>query len=151
MPDYKRGEIYYVNPNYSETGSEIWSGRPAVIVSSDGQNKALNCVEVVYLTTRPKTDSPCHVTLHATGKQSTALCEQISTVDKLRLSFTPPRPCVCTKKEMAAIDAALLASLALDAPPAPATIDLDKTRLLAERDIYRNLYENLLNRLSGTA
>ncbi len=151
MPDYKRGEIYYVNPNYSETGSEIWSGRPAVIVSNDDLNKTRNCVEVVYLTTRPKQDSPCHVTIHATGRQSTALCEQISTVDKLRLTYTPPSPSVCTKKEMAEIDAALLASLALDAPPVPVTIDLDKTRLLAERDIYKTMYEDLLNRLSSTA
>ena len=151
MPDYKRGEIYYVNPNYSETGSEIWSGRPAVIVSNDDLNKTRNCVEVVYLTTRPKLESPYHVTIHATGRQSTALCEQISTVDKLRPTYTPPVPSVCTKKEMAEIDAALLASLALDAPPIPATIDLDKTRLLAERDIYKTMYQDLLNRLSSTA
>lgn len=150
MPEYKRGEIYYVRSDYSEVGHEVWSGRPAIVVSNNDLNQTRSCVEVVYLTTRQKTDSPCHVTIHATGKQSIALCEQISTVDKTRLSFNPPAPCVCTKKEMAQIDAALLASLALDAPPVPTTIDLDKTRLLAERDIYKTMYENLLNRLSGT-
>lgn len=149
MPDYKRGEIYYVSPSYAETGSEIWSGRPAVIVSNDDLNRTRNCVEVVYLTTRPKQESPCHAVLHATGKQSTALCEQISTVDKVRLSFTPPAPCVCTKKEMAEIDAALLASLALAAPAPVTTLDLDKTRLLAERDIYKRMYEDLLERFTG--
>lgn len=65
MPDYKRGEIYYVAPNYSETGSEIWSGRPAVIVSNDDLNRNRNCVEVVYLTTpeaglSQPCGSPCH-------------------------------------------------------------------------------------------
>lgn len=148
MPDYRRGEIYYVAPSYAETGTEIWSGRPAVIVSSDELNACRNCVEMVYLTTRPKEDSPFHVTVHATGKQSTALCEQISSVDKSRLSAQYVR---CTPKEMEAIDKALLASLGLDAPRVPATIDLDKMRLLAERDIYKNLYEKMLDRLSGVA
>ena len=150
MPDYKRGEIYYVSPSYAETGSEIWSGRPAVIVSNDELNRCRNCVEVVYLTTRPKQDSPCHVVLHATGKQSTALCEQISTVDKVRMTYSGDYPCACTKKELAEIDAALLYSLALDAPPPVTTMDLDKFRLLAERDIYKGMYERLLDRISGT-
>lgn len=150
MPDYKRGEIYYVSPNYSEVGSEIWSGRPAIVVSNDDLNLRRNVVEVVYLTTRPKEDSPCHVPIHATGKQSTALCEQITTVDKTRLNYNPPAPSCCTKKELAEIDAALLYSLSLDAPPPVTTLDLDKTRLLAERDIYKRMYEDLLDRVSGT-
>ena len=149
MPDYKRGEIYYVSPNYAETGSEIWSGRPSVIVSNDELNRRRNVVEVVYLTTRPKEESPCHVILHATGKQSTALCEQISTVDKVRMTYSGISPRVCTKKEMSQIDAALLASLALDAPAPVTTLDLDKTRLLAERDIYKRMYESLLERITG--
>lgn len=150
MPDYKRGEIYYVAPSYAETGCEIWSGRPAVIVSNDELNRTRNVVEVVYLTTRPKQDSPCHVILHATGKQSTALCEQVSTVDKVRLTYSGSAPCACTKKELGEIDAALLYSLSLDAPPTVTTLDLDKTRLLAERDIYKRMYESLLDRISGT-
>lgn len=149
MPDYKRGEIYYVAPNYSETGSEIWSGRPAVIVSNDDLNRNRNCVEVVYLTTRPKQDSPSHVVLHATGRQSTALCEQISTVDKVRMTYSGDTPCACTKKELSEIDAALLYSLALNAPAPVMTLDLDKTRLLAERDIYKRMYEDLLERFTG--
>lgn len=149
MPDYKRGEIYYVAPSYTETGSEIWSGCFVVIVSNDELNCCRNCVEVVYLTTRPKNDSPCHVILHATGKQSTALCEQISTVDKVRMTFNGNVPCACTKKELAEIDAALLYSLSLDAPAPVTTLDLDKTRLLAERDIYKRMYEDLLERFTG--
>lgn len=149
MPDYKRGEIYYVALSYAETGCEIWSGRPAVIVSNDELNRTRNVVEVVYLTTRPKQDSPCHVILHATGKQSTALCEQISTVDKVRLTYSGSAPCACTKKELGEIDAALLYSLSLDAPPPVTTLDLDKTRLLAERDIYKRMYEDLLERFTG--
>lgn len=29
------------------------------------------------------------------------------------------------------------------------TLDLDKTRLLAERDIYKRMYEDLLERFTG--
>ena len=36
-------------------------GRPAVIVSNDKNNAKSNTVEVVYMTTKPKTDLPTHV------------------------------------------------------------------------------------------
>lgn len=150
MPDYKRGQIYWVSPSYDETGAEIWkTNRPAIIVSADMLNMSRNVVEVVFLTTKPHPGSPTHVIIHATGRQSTALCEQISNVDKCRLSFYGSSPCTCTKKEMAQIDAALLASLGLDAPTPVTTLDLDKTRLLAERDIYKRMYEDLLERFTG--
>ena len=112
MPEFKRGEIYYVAPSYSETGSEMWSGRPAVIVSNDQNNRFSSTVEVCYMTTRPKSDLPTHVVVHATGKQSTVLCEQISSVDKSRLGDGGS---VCSAKEMALIDEALRISLGLPA------------------------------------
>ena len=34
----KRGEIYYIESTYRETGSEQRGGRPAVIVSNDKNN-----------------------------------------------------------------------------------------------------------------
>lgn len=110
MSDFSRGDIYYVNPNYSEVGHEMWSGRPAIIVSSDDQNRRLSVVEVVYLTTRPKENLPTHVIVHATGRMSTAICEQITTVDKVRMK---DGECRCTPKEMAMIDEALRSSLSL--------------------------------------
>ena len=145
----KRGEVYYLTDR-NTLGAEMRKARPGVIVSNDILNQTSEVVEVVYLTTRPKEDSPCHVPIHATGKQSTALCEQITTVDKTRLNYNPPAPSCCTKKELAEIDAALLYSLSLDAPPPVTTLDLGTTRLLAERDIYKRMYEDLLDRVSGT-
>lgn len=35
----KRGEIYYIESTYRETGSEQRGGRPAVIVSNDKNNE----------------------------------------------------------------------------------------------------------------
>ena len=112
MPEFKRGEIYYVAPSYSETGSEMWSGRPAVIVSNDQNNRFSQTVEICYMTTKPKSDLPTHVTIHATGKPSVVLCEQITTVDKSRLG---DGGMVCNSKEMSEIDEAIRISLGL--PP----------------------------------
>lgn len=44
----KRGEIYYIESTYRETGSEQRGGRPAVIVSNDKNNENSEVVEVVY-------------------------------------------------------------------------------------------------------
>ena len=54
----KRGEIYYIESTYRETGSEQRGGRPAVIVSNDKNNENSEVVEVVYMTTKPKNDLP---------------------------------------------------------------------------------------------
>lgn len=160
----KRGEIYYVKPNYAEFGHEMQAGRPAIIVSGNELNASHNCVEVVYLTTRPRRKMATHVLIHATGRMSTALCEQITTVDKYRLSGEPVR---CTPKEMFMIDAAIKNSLGLpeeeenstaEPPPeysagfAQMVLPLcaspeDPLRIAAERDIYKELYYDFLDRL----
>ena len=106
---YERGEIYYVQRGYC-FGSEQHSGRPAIIVSSDVSNWYSNTVEVVYLTTRPKKAMPVHVHIEATGRPSTALCEQVHTVDARRLGHQYGR---CSQAEMQEIDKALKVSLGL--------------------------------------
>lgn len=109
---YTRGEIYYVclRPTY---GSEQQAGRPAIIVSNDKNNIYSDTVELVYLTTQPKKGLPTHVTIRSTQKISTALCEQVHTVDIERISDYIG---TCTEQEMAAIDAALMISLGIEAP-----------------------------------
>lgn len=106
---FKRGEIYYIEPYYT-TGSEQKAGRPAVIVSNEKNNEYSSTVEVVYLTTKPKHDLPTHVTVRGTGRDSIALCEQITSVAIERLSEYRG---VCNNQELAAIDTALMISLDL--------------------------------------
>ena len=36
---FHRGEIYHILPEDNETGSEQYSGRPAIIVSNEANNK----------------------------------------------------------------------------------------------------------------
>lgn len=109
---YTRGEIYYVCLRPT-CGSEQQAGRPAIIVSNDKNNIYSDTVEVIYLTTQPKKDLPTHVTIRSTQKISTALCEQVHTVDIERISDYIG---TCTEQEMAAIDAALMISLGIEAP-----------------------------------
>lgn len=175
MSDFYRGELYYVEP-YQTTGSEQRAGRPAIIVSNDMNNNYSGTVEVVYLTTQPKTDLPTHVTIRSTGRLSTALCEQITSVSKDRLG---ERICELTKDELQRIDVALAVSLAITdiEPPAEKPPEPEKEpapapkltptpapapsrpeakpeaaqhaayiKVVAERDIYKQLYENLLAR-----
>lgn len=108
----KRGEIYFIK-THQTVGSEIAKGRPAVIVSNDALNTTSDVVEVVFLTTRPKKELPCHAVIYATGVPSTVLCEQVNSVSKVRVGDYFGE---CTEEEMHEIDAALMRSLRLNPP-----------------------------------
>lgn len=102
-----RGDVFYVNR--SETvGSEQRSGRPAIIVSNPACNEHSPVVEVVYLTCQYKKPMPTHVRIESIGRRSTALCEQISSVDVSRLGDYKGH---LTDEEMAKVDQALVCSL----------------------------------------
>lgn len=94
----------------SYNGSEQHSDRPAVVVSNDKNNENSNVVEVVYMTTQPKTDLPTHVTVRSTGRPSTVLCEQVYSVSTERIGTYIGE---CSDKEMENIDIALMISLQL--------------------------------------
>lgn len=176
-----RGDIFYVQKGFC-TGSEQEAGRPAIIVSNDTGNRYSTCVEVVYLTTQEKTPMPTHVSL-VCKVQSTALCEQVFTVAKERLSDFVRR---CTDEEMQKIDKALMISLGIPMKnderigeletalqnaghaltAARAQVDLlqaenaaleekqDASKgqeplivLMTERELYKALYESMLEKL----
>ena len=90
LPAYRdfirRGDIYYINNNRGQVGSEMKKDRPAVIVSNDMNNRYSNEVTVVFLTTRPKKEMPTHVKIRSTGRTSVALCEAPTTIDKKRVN-----------------------------------------------------------------
>jgi len=110
----KRGEIYYIESTYRETGSEQRGGRPAVIVSNDKNNENSEVVEVVYMTTKPKNDLPTHVFIRSALSPSTVLCEQVNSVSVKRIGTLIGK--------------------------------LTKIKLETERDLYRNLYNELLSK-----
>ena len=112
MDNIKRGEMFYISRGgASYNGSEQHSDRPAVVVSNNKNNENSNVVEIVYMTTQPKTDLPTHVTVRSTGRISTVLCEQVYSVSTERVGTYIGE---CTDKEMENIDIALMISLQLD-------------------------------------
>lgn len=152
----KRGEVYYVfKQDISAVGSEQGAGRPAVIVSNNVGNIHSSVVEVVFLTTKPKTDLPTHVSIRSTPKVSIALCEQITTLDTCKLG---DYMCTLSELEMAQVDIALAVSLGLglDNPnpksvPEPVTVKLESSmelqKAIIERDTYKELYDDLIKKL----
>ena len=153
----KRGEIYYIDREFTEVGSEMRAGRPAIIVSNEANNENAEIVEVVYLTTQPKKDLPTHVAIRSTKYKSTAICEQITTVAKKRIG----EYCgTCTDNEMIAVENAMMVSLGIDYgdgdyydeeedAPSNALISDELVRVNAERDTYKKLYESLVTKLIG--
>lgn len=108
----RRGDVYYINKNGYETGSEQWSGRPAIIVSNDQNNAHSSTYEIVYMTSQPKTDLPTHATIRrGLPKPSTVLCEQITTVHESRLGNFM---CHLPDDAMEIVDTCLAISLGLD-------------------------------------
>ena len=110
MDDIRRGEIFYIARGGATNGSEQFADRPAVVVSNDENNKHSGVIEVVYMTTQPKTDLPTHVTVRSTGRISTVLCEQVSSVSVDRVNNYIGQ---VSEQEMKNIDIALMISLQL--------------------------------------
>lgn len=163
---FYRGEVYYVLPDGNEVGSEQHSGRPAIIVSNNQNNKNAATVEIVYLTTREKRALLTHVYISTAQLPSTAICEQIFTVDKTRLGSYSGK---LTEREMKDVELAMMVSLGLDnylpkpkpveapavaAVPVPAPVavpsvsdirgDLEKLRV--QRDTYKELLMEVIGR-----
>lgn len=108
---FHRGEIYHILPRERETGSEQHSGRPAIVVSNEANNKYSQTLEVVYLTTKEKKQLPTHVKIEAARFRSTALCEQVCTVDKTRVGDYIDK---LSRYEIEDVDAAIVISLGLN-------------------------------------
>ena len=85
-----------------------------MVVSNQQNNRYGEVVEVIYLTTAPKRDLPTHVTIRSSGRVSTALCEQISTVSVERLGSYCGH---VSDSELTAIENAMLISLGIQLAP----------------------------------
>ena len=112
---HRRGEIWIVtsDPNNPPVGTEIWSDRPAVVVSNNTINGRSGFAQVVYLSSSArKRTGPTHIPLPSPDDkgQTMALCEQIHTVDHSRLTRKLGR---VPSEHMAEIDAALALSLSI--------------------------------------
>lgn len=156
--DIFKGDIFYIMPGNDDCFN-LKAGRPGIIVSNNMGNQHSDRVEVVYLTTKDKKPMPTHVDIICRQK-STALCEQITTVSKDRIGEYIK---TCTAAEMKRIDEAMMISLGIvseqpcyEAEPRQKVIKgfCDKEEsstdsVTVERDLYKKLYEQLLDRITG--
>jgi mRNA-degrading endonuclease toxin of MazEF toxin-antitoxin module len=162
----KRGEIYFVEiPQY--TGHEMAKNRPAVVLSAGPILSKERAVLVAFCSASYKEDTPYRVTIRSTMKPSTVMCEHIYAVDLSRVRYYIGE---CTPAEMQQIDLALECSLGLNfGYPAQACeesaedeqyaepddtcscdgADRALAAVTAERDTYKAMYEQLLDRLLG--
>lgn len=120
----KRGDIFYIsNSKCYATDPSNTEGRPAIVVSKE---KRLMPTHAEVLCKIP----------------STALCETIYTVNKDRLGDFVR---TCTDKEMEGVNAGILCSLGIAAPVVDGEpVDNSVT---VERNLYKHLYEDLLNKV----
>jgi mRNA interferase MazF len=79
-----RGEVWWVSFDPS-IGGEIRKRRPAIVVSNDASNRALNRLQVIPLTSNVERLYPCEAYVTLNGEQRKAMADQIATASKKRL------------------------------------------------------------------
>lgn len=90
---FKKWSIWRANLD-PVIGSEQGKSRPVLIISEDDINELLNVINIIPITSRKsgRTIYPNEVLLlpekYGLFKESIALCHQIRTIDKMRLSKT---------------------------------------------------------------
>lgn len=104
-----RGDIYWVDLNPTR-GSEINKTRPCVLVGATPINQARHTVVIVPLSTSAKARPPITISVSSFGKQVTAVCDQIRTVDKSRLKNSAGH---LSTKDLSALDDGLRQVLSL--------------------------------------
>jgi mRNA interferase MazF len=80
----RRGEVWWVSFDPS-LGGEIQKTRPAIILSNDAANTALNRVIVVPITSQVAKVYPGEAVVTVNGEPRKAMADQIMTASKQRL------------------------------------------------------------------
>lgn len=152
--EFLRGEVYWVSSGDS-LGSELQSGRPAVIISNDYANKEQETVVVAFLTQadRPRGVQQYHVRVKVLDEERRVVCQQVRTVDKSRLLKFVAR---VSNEDMKRVSGALATSLSLTPPAVLEAQEAQKRRenptdevekLKLELEIVRRMYDRVLDQL----
>jgi mRNA interferase MazF len=80
----RRGEVYWVSFGPA-VGGEIRKTRPAVVVSNDAANTALNRLQVVPITSQTGRVYPSEALVTLRGERRKAMADQLTTASRKRL------------------------------------------------------------------
>jgi len=80
----RRGEVWWVSFDPS-IGGEIQKTRPAIVISNDAANNALNRVIVIPITSQVAKVYPGEALIILNGEQRKAMADQVMTASKQRL------------------------------------------------------------------
>lgn len=153
--EFLRGEVYWICLDDS-VGGEERTGRPAVIVSSNGLNRANETVTVAYMSSVGFATASRPSIIDPQKKRVRVLCDQLRTIDKSRLNkymYT------ITEDETIRVEGALACTLGLPAPKmlrkdAPAAEqkqenpeNSDVAAMKLEIDMWRRMYEKTMDQL----
>jgi mRNA interferase MazF len=105
----RRGEVWWVSFD-SSVGGEIRKTRPALVLSNNAANTALNRVIVVPLTSQTEKVYPGEAMVTLNGEQRKAMADQIATASKQRLSNKLGS---LSPADMAAVEKAVLLQLGI--------------------------------------
>lgn len=143
-----RGEVYWVSVDDS-VGSEIQTGRTAVIISGDRANEKLPTVIVAYTSTAGFGNHSA-VTVNFTGKPERVLCNQVRTIDKQRLTRYVGK---LTEAELKRVSGGLAISMCLRTDGAFSEDIFDKDEgeevvaLKAELEMWKRSYDMAMTQL----
>jgi mRNA interferase MazF len=105
----RRGEVWWVSFDAS-IGGEIQKTRPAIVISNDAANSALNRVIVIPLTSQVAKVYPGEALIMLNGEQRKAMADQIMTASKQRLKNKLGN---LSRADVTAVESALLLQLGI--------------------------------------
>jgi mRNA interferase MazF len=105
----RRGDVWWVSFDPS-VGGEIQKTRPAVVLSNDSANTALNRVIVVPISSQVAKVYPGEALITLNGDRRKAMADQIMTASKQRLKSKMGQ---LSRADVTAVESALLLQLAI--------------------------------------